>query len=51
MPKYKNVRIGQIEKYSNTLFQFLTQEVHEEWLETIDDEKVDLSSEFITTDM
>jgi hypothetical protein len=45
------VRIDEIEKYSNTLFQFLSQEVHEELLETIDEEEIDLSSEFITTDM
>jgi hypothetical protein len=51
MPKYNNARIGEIEKYSNTLFNFLSQAVHEELLETIDEEEVDLSAEFITTEM
>jgi hypothetical protein len=30
MPKYQNVRVSEIEKYSNTLFQFLSHEVSEE---------------------
>jgi hypothetical protein len=51
MPKYNNARIGEIEKYSNTLFNFLSQAVHEELLETIDEEEVDLSAEFITMEM
>ena len=43
MPKYQNVRVGEIENYSNTMFQFLSHEVRDELLETIDEEEVDLS--------
>lgn len=51
MPKYHNVRVAEIEKYNNTLIQFLSHEVCVILLETIDEEEVNMSLEVISADM
>ena len=51
MPKKDHVEIEDIEKYSNTLFNFMAADELATVLETIDEEEVDLATEFVEAEM
>ena len=51
MPRKDHIVVEEIEKYSNTLFNFMEPEELATVLETIDGEEVDLGAEFVEAEM